>query len=391
MKDIQMNLKESAKSNRFEKIIYKYSNIFAFFKIAGLWILLSIFFLIPIELISYLVLLKNNSDNEWHYNVTPDINAKKYIQQTDSIPTEYFPYLGYRRKGAFKGKYVNIDEKSIRITSNPCRDESEIRIFMMGGSTIWGTGSRDSFTIPSQLSKYLCNENISAEVINYGESGYTNTQEMIKFMLELREGNIPDILIFYDGVNEVFSAFQNKTAGYPQNLSHRRTEYGLRNEFNIIKPLLSKTNTGKILQKISDRIKLNNDNIDSLEYIEKEIADIYIENIELIQTWADRYDITVFFFWQPTVFTKKKLTKSEMSIIARENKDLKKLFQNTYDYVRLYEGLPANFTNLDSCLNNTSEGLYIDFCHVTEKGNRFIAEEMLKIILPKLKETKVLK
>ena len=60
-----------------------------------------------------------------------------------------------------------------------------------------------------------------------GESGYVNTQSLLALELELRGGNVPDEVIFYDGVNDVFSTFQNNEAGLPQNEQNRATEFNL--------------------------------------------------------------------------------------------------------------------------------------------------------------------
>lgn len=94
---------------------------------------------------------------------------------------------------------------------------------------MWGSGARDSFTIPSLLSQILSEHGISIHVVNYGESGFVSTQEVIALMLQLKKGNIPDVVMFYDGVNDTFSAFQHGIAGIPQNEFNRFREFNLLN------------------------------------------------------------------------------------------------------------------------------------------------------------------
>ena len=48
---------------------------------------------------------------------------------------------------------------------------------------------------------------------------------MMELFLQLREGNIPDLVVFYDGVNDVFSAYQQGKAGIPQNENNREKEF----------------------------------------------------------------------------------------------------------------------------------------------------------------------
>lgn len=152
--------------------------------------------------------------------------AEQYFKESREIGCEYYPYVGYRRKPNFHGEYVNLDENSIRKTWNPSlpNDEKAVKIFVFGGSTTWGTGAKDEYTIPSYLSKKIYEEDYTVQVTNFGESGYTNTQELIRLQLELRKGNIPDIVIFYDGVNEVYFSYQNKIAGFPPHVEERKLE-----------------------------------------------------------------------------------------------------------------------------------------------------------------------
>ena len=77
---------------------------------------------------------------------------------------------------------------------------------MLGGSSLWGFGARDDQTIPSLLARKLLERGISVEVKSLSELGYVSTQEVIGLFRELQEGYRPDVVIFYDGVNDTTSA-----------------------------------------------------------------------------------------------------------------------------------------------------------------------------------------
>jgi lysophospholipase L1-like esterase len=98
---------------------------------------------------------------------------------------------------------------------------------MFGGSTMWGAGSRDSFTVPSLLARALQGRELRVEITNFGETGYVSTQGVITLLLQLRKGNVPDAVIFYEGVNDTYSAYQNGIAGIPQNEFNRVKEFNL--------------------------------------------------------------------------------------------------------------------------------------------------------------------
>ena len=49
----------------------------------------------------------------------------------------------------------------------------------------------------------------------------TPEPEVLQLMLDLRTGERPDVVMFYDGINDVASAVQRGVAGDPQNESRR--------------------------------------------------------------------------------------------------------------------------------------------------------------------------
>ena len=74
---------------------------------------------------------------------------------------------------------------------------------MFGGSAVWGVGAPDDETIPSHLAALLNGElGVDANVRNLGRRGYVFTQEVIYLMRELQAGRRPDIVVFYNGVND---------------------------------------------------------------------------------------------------------------------------------------------------------------------------------------------
>ena len=64
-------------------------------------------------------------------------------------------------------------------------------------------------------------------VFDYINEGYSL---IITLLLILQKGERPDVVIFYDGVNDTYSAFQQLRAGLPQN------EFNREIEFNLSKP-----------------------------------------------------------------------------------------------------------------------------------------------------------
>jgi hypothetical protein len=105
--------------------------------------------------------------------------TRYYEEFRASDAVRWMPYV-YWRRGPYRGRYINVDSSGIRHTLEPTAGASAagspVKIFMFGGSALWGTGARDEF-IPSILVRELASKGLPAEVINFGESGYVSTQE----------------------------------------------------------------------------------------------------------------------------------------------------------------------------------------------------------------------
>src|SRR5438132_9432797 len=118
--------------------------------------------------------------------------VEAYFKEFDTTENKtWTPYVYWRRR-PFAGNYINVNEMGIRRTWNPdvpkgVNGSNHIKIFMFGGSTMWGTGARDDYTISSIVSRSLSKEyGIDVSVTNFGESGYVSTQEVIMLMRELQ-------------------------------------------------------------------------------------------------------------------------------------------------------------------------------------------------------------
>jgi len=309
---------------------------------------------------------KGTHDPRIDSDIYKDVNwAEDYYKEfDDSFNAEYFQYAGYKRLPNFNGTYINIDSNSLRKTINRCNNSNATKIFMFGGSTMWGSGSRDVGTIPSHLSKQMCKAGYNVEVTNFGESGYTSSQEVIRFQMELKKGNIPDIVIFYDGVNDVYSTYQNEIAGLPQNVINRKQDFNSRERYNLF------PNFFKGMNKISKNnfARISNDTLNN------DTADVYGNNIKLIKSLENDYGFKSYFFWQPSIYTKQILSYAEMADILRfvaVDKD----YNNVTKLINNY-----NVTNLAHVFNFESQTFYLDWCHISEDGNSVVAKKITEVI-----------
>ena len=140
------------------------------------------------------------------------------------------PYV-YRRNPTFQAPHAEVDNLGHRITpmsESAPKDAPAVRIFFMGGSTTFGWYQRAPYTIPAEAARRLQAEfgkTVRVEATNFGVPGHTFTQEILELILQLRAGARPDVVMFYDGINDVKAAVQNGEAGLPQNEANRARDF----------------------------------------------------------------------------------------------------------------------------------------------------------------------
>jgi hypothetical protein len=126
----------------------------------------------------------------------------------------YDPYRAFH-KAPSATPPVTVDSAGRRLTVQPPRARPATRrLFLLGGSTMWGYTARDSFTIPSLVASELKARGLDdVEVVNLAQPGYNATQEVITLFLALRDGDVPAAAVFLTTHKDIYAAFQSDRAG----------------------------------------------------------------------------------------------------------------------------------------------------------------------------------
>ena len=314
------------------------------------------------------------------------------LRQLEELGFRYKPFAVWEQF-PFQSQTINmLDSGDIRKTTGAKCGPNAYRIFMFGGSTMWGLGSPDWGTIASYIQEQL-NETRSEKfcVVNFGMNGYYSTQEGVALYLELLQGNIPDMVIFYDGVNEVYVPYLNGEPGLTH-YDYARVASKLENNIqdgqdsNSLPEPLHEIPTVQTLQKVRTAIdisKLSND-----------IVHLYLENSKIMRALSETYDFKVRFFWGPPAIyaVDKPLSDLEKEFIAKTYQEepetvyVVDLYRGVYEQVQNKGAEYPDFYFIADAFADDKETLYIDFCHVTPEGNQMIAGRIMEDIssdLPK--------
>ncbi len=318
-----------------------------------------------------------------------------YFREWWQITPRWEPYV-YWRSRPFNGDFIQIGADGRRRTWRPALVEPDaFRILFFGGSTLWGLGARDDATIPSLVSRGLTEAaGRAVDVVNLGELGYVSTQSLVLLMRELQAGRIPDLVVFYDGVNDVFSAYQSGRAGIPQN------EYRREKEFNLLR--VDGGRTGYLVAVAAYRVVQQSAFIrlagrwvglrqarapsappdtDGTGRLAAQVHAVYLRNLEMVQALAVQMGFEVLFYWQPSVFSKPLRSPHE----ERQWQAFKALEALTVAVDRALascEHLRAQpaFHYTADLFETTASGVFFDYCHMGEAGNAAMAARMTQDI-----------
>lgn len=330
-------------------------------------------------------------DKELSYQIASDQRSSR---------SEYMTFTGWVKR-PFTSETLNINEEGERF--NPTQKNlpsSTPKVHFFGGSTMYGIGVEDAATIPAYCQSIL-QDRIS---VNHGQDAYTSRQSLAKLNNLAYMGEKLETVVFYDGVNEVLHLCKNIN----QPLHHARTQV-FKQQIN---PDAGETAAEffyglffKHFIDLRDRIKDRKNRIAANWTGEFDTAvfgydcaedslklDIIAEG--LINTWTSAKALveaqggTFYAFLQPVSFVgspnieyldygKTEIARKDYALAMNYRffyRVLKrKLKERPYDWI---------IDVSDSFDSDTS--YYLDHCHVSQAGNKLIAEKISEVLKPHL-------
>ena len=336
--------------------------------------------------------------------------AKRYWYEFRlSRKQRYYPYVGWRR-APFKGETIKIDQNGVRLTPGADCSAKSFKVFAFGESSMWGTGSPDWGTIPANLQKDLEKMRQGPVcVMNFAESAYVTTQDIIMLLLQLQSGNIPDLVLFYTIAGEIGTAYESGRVGVHANLDQITARFEGRSKpatfvdrlrstssYSLIDRLVGKLTIANLQQKepghgeFLDRLAPTPSKPVIYESMGIGVAELsdsivrnYLQNYEIVSALAREYGFKYFFFAPPIVSLGiKPLTSEEKKMKYRLESDvaLDRLVTAVYQRIERESPKYQNLYSMVHIFDRYDGLLWIDEGHVTPIGNQLIAKRMLDII-----------
>jgi len=318
---------------------------------------------------------------------TPE-EREYWKEQQPAQKVQYEPYVLWRR-APFNGSAISIDADGIRRTLHTHCDASTFTVWMFGDSVMWGWGSPDSETIPSLVAADYEKAGKQVCIVNYGEKGWANTQELFELIQELKHADHrPDVVLFYDGGTEAFTAYENKKVDVHSNyLDFKNYLEGWITEKKSGFSYLSRSNTYHLLENIAAKVapkKVANDSVSEsdAETWSRAIMQNYQENMDIIDLLAKQFGFRPIFAWYPNMAVgHKQLTADEAVLSHRLKKrfpGMDLVYRAAYEKCR--EVSRPDLYYLGDLLDDTTAPLYRGIAHLNATGNQMAADRLFQIL-----------
>lgn len=314
------------------------------------------------------------------YDTSPWI--LEYWCEFGRLSNDYVPYLYARQRDTYQRLITTVN--GVRRSYQPDGiPRSAPVIWFFGGSTMWGWGQRDLHTIPSEVARLSEQAGTPVRVVNLGQLAWVHWQEALAFERELASRPAPDLVVFYDGVNEI-NVQADALSPYGGRPSDQPTIYDFDTDPPTSLPgafsapprqdrstwLDRWTETSAVAQLargLGDVLgaepagAVESPTPLPTETIVERTVDVYERGRAVSIALARRHDVPPVFFWQPR---RPEVGNGPIDRAVRA-----RLTPPTVDLGGTLDGMDPG-------------SIYSDDAHTNERGARLVAEAMWAQLLP---------
>jgi len=321
------------------------------------------------------------------YYATQEWSAQYWREFNASRMQAYHPYVIWRRR-AFAGETINVDAAGVRLTPGANCGSGARKVFVFGSSTVWGTGAPDWGTLPAYLQTELqAHTNNAVCVVNYGESAYVSTQSLFQLLLLLQSGSVPNLVLFYEGLNDAYAAYQSGIANAHENYDQLAASFeggGRPAEEGAVAYAVKRTSLFRVSRNLLAGLTHHLDEPSRLKTYQSlgidsgavatGVAKEYLNNYAIVDALAKKYGFEYRFIWPPYIRTgHKQLVAAEQTISGRIDPALDRLYQSVYKRVSASAAAHPRLVDMTNVFDGSHDLLWIDEVHVTPVGNRMLA------------------
>jgi lysophospholipase L1-like esterase len=272
----------------------------------------------------------------------------------------------------FAGEHFTVENGLRRTTDVP--PDAVASIYLFGGSTIYNSEVPDEHTVASYLQRQLVGEGFgSYRVVNFGVTSVSTSQQLER--LEAEAIGTSDIVVFYDGVNDVLQGVLYGNSGatiYGNDRSRpfsHKILYRLSKDSVAARYLLTRAGANYEIASLSERV-------------DAAVAR-YAANLEKAGHTVRERGARFAHFLQPTLYSlaQRGAYENELLTFGFVPLQAEQAFAATYPHFRRLvdhrarQGL-ADF-DLTAVFDGLDEPVYLDGWHINHRGNEVVAKHIL--------------
>jgi hypothetical protein len=302
--------------------------------------------------------------------------ARRHREELQRKNSLYKSFVGWQTT-PMAGETINVEGRYFqRRTYNPATSDRK-KVYFFGGSTMWGMGASDAGTIPSQFAAL---SGIHAE--NFGEVGWTAHQSLMQLIRLLQAGHRPDLVAFYDGVNDVHQKCRIELTAESHE-RERQFDTALRRSliadsfshyFAPVERVAQNIKRELVRAVAADEYDCHS-NPDKAEAVAANLLSDWSLAKLLVEAHGGKFVALL----QPVAY----FSRTRLDHLDRWSlqPDKGRQYQAVYPLIRTKLAQSGEFHDLAAALD-IDEYIYIDFCHLSPNGNRYVAQRIADIAAP---------
>jgi hypothetical protein len=300
------------------------------------------------------------------------VKSEEIFREFSELRSRYVPYLAWRRE-PYAGKWTTVGADGDRLHAKTTeRPIGHIRMF--GGSTMWGKGVDDEHSIPATLNSMRP----EFAVYNHGESAFVARQGFERLVNAINAAEPTDAAVFYDGCNDFFTLCREDTSinghSHESYMATRvnRPSFASDVLFGAIREIVFYA-WGRSLKAAGPPSRCQ-------DGAAERVANAFVSNWRNAKILADARGIELHAILQPVAF----IGAPNLSHVDFLRSDPP---ARSADYLKVYPivrrmiaaeggGWMHDFTDAF----DGDEKVYIDGCHVNERGNEIVARRIDELL-----------
>lgn len=248
----------------------------------------------------------------------------------------------------------------------PACDCRRLRVWWLGGSAAWGAFQRDEHTLPSQIARVAHEQGVTLDITNYALPAWVLGQESARVGQLTTTEPPPDLVIFYDGGNELTRQDFRNDVGRGDDESPTSAA-----EQEIAQLLLA----GPFGEPRPEPTVPSDRKLPP-ERVATAAMNRYTRDVDLARRITESVGATPVFVWQPLA--------PDAPASARRAEAVTTVLRDRYHRMApvVERLLPDEVIDLSDSLDAVDRPVFRDLWHTNEYGARVVAEALVDRLLP---------